>query len=99
MIRVVKQNMDGIASACRRRHVARRALFGSAAHGRFRKGTSDVDVLVEFEKMPPATYADSYFGLQEDLQQLFNAPVDIVERPAIRNPCFRHNIEQSSVVL
>lgn len=99
MTRIVKSHLDELPAVCRQRHVSRLALFGSAVHGRFRKGTSDVDVLVEFDSMPPVKYADSYFGLQDDLQQLFGAPVDLIERAAIRNPYFKEAVEQSCVVV
>ena len=49
--------------------------------------------------MPPAQHADSYFGLMEDLQQLFGLPVDLVELGPIRNPYFRQAIEATRVVL
>jgi predicted nucleotidyltransferase len=39
---------ERLAEICRRHHVRRLALFGSAVRGEFRSD-SDVDVLVEFE--------------------------------------------------
>lgn len=48
----------------------RLSLFGSATSERFDSSRSDVDVLVEFEKMVPTEHAGHYFGLQEDLEAL-----------------------------
>jgi uncharacterized protein len=83
---------------CRRFRVRRLDLFGSAAVDRDQPG-SDLDFLVEFEALPPGTYADTYFGLLESLQGLFGRPVDLVVSTAIRNPYFRKSVEQTRALL
>lgn len=75
------------------------ALFGSAASGDFEAGESDLDFLVEFQPMPVREYADHYFGLMEDLQRLFQAPVDLVEARPLKNPYFRRSVEETKRVL
>lgn len=84
---------------CRRYHVRRLELFGSAATDRYRPGESDLDFLVEFEPLPPGTYADTYFGLLESLEQLFCAQVDLVVPSAIKNPYFRQSVEQNKTLV
>jgi len=59
-----------VAQLCARHRVIRLSVFGSAARGSFQAGRSDVDLLVEFDPMPPAEHASHYFGLQEDLGPL-----------------------------
>jgi uncharacterized protein len=44
---------------CRRHHVRRLELFGSAATERYCPAESDLDFLVEFGPLPPGTYADT----------------------------------------
>lgn len=83
-----------IAALCRRHHVRRLDLFGSAATGQARTG-SDYDFLVEFDSLPPGGYTDAFFGLLEGLQALLDAPVDLVVERAIRNPYFRQSVERS----
>ncbi len=92
-------DVANLADLCRKRRVRRLALFGSAAAGQFHAAESDLDFLVEFEHLSPAQHADSFFGLQEDLQALFGAPVDLVERGPIRNPYFREAVERTEVLL
>jgi uncharacterized protein len=84
---------------CRRHHVRRLELFGSAATARYRPAESDLDFLVEFEPLPPGTYADTYFDLLEGLQQLFGKRVDLVVASAITNPYFRQSVEQTKILL
>lgn len=96
---LIQSRLTDVVDLCAKHHVRRLALFGSATSERFDPATSDLDVLVEFQPMPPRQHADSYFGLMEDLHQLLGLPVDLVEPAAIRNPYFRQGITQSQVVL
>ena len=85
---------DALPDACRRFHVRRLDLFGSAATGRdFDPARSDLDLLVTFEPMPPAEYADAYFGLRETLEALSGRPVDLVTEAALENPYLRRRVE------
>jgi hypothetical protein len=88
-----------LTSLCRRHHVRRLELFGSAATGVFEPATSDLDFLVEFEDLEPPAYADAYFGLQESLSALYRRPVDLVIPAAVHNPYFLHSIERSRELL
>ena len=80
---------------CRQRHVRRIDLFGSATGSGFDPATSDLDFLVCFEDLEINEYADAYFGLLEDLQTLFQRPVDLVVDSAIQNPYFREAVDST----
>lgn len=99
MISLLYERRDEIAQLCRRHRVTRLEVFGSAASGNFDPETSDLDFLVEFVPLGPGERADAYFGLLEDLRDLFGRPVDLVMTRAIRNPYFRQAIEQTREVL
>lgn len=88
-----------LARLCQKHDVRRLALFGSAAGTEFEAGRSDLDFLVEFKSLPPAEYAEAYFGLWEDLQALFSSEVDLVTAPSVTNPYFRRGIEAQRVEL
>jgi uncharacterized protein len=63
---VSKQRM---AQLCRRHHIARLAVFGSALRDDF-GSDSDVDVLVEFE--PGRTPGLGMMDVEDDLSELFD---------------------------
>ena len=88
-----------LEALCRRYHVRRLELFGSAATGRSSRDGSDLDFLIEFARLPPGTYADTYFGLREALEELFGRPVALVVGSAIRNPYFRQSVDETKVLL
>lgn len=96
---ILKPKADELQELCRRRNVLRLSLFGSATNSSFDIASSDLDFLVEFHPLNPAEHADSYFGLQQDLEQLFGCPIDLVEPKPIRNPYFRQAVEQSQVLV
>lgn len=96
---ILRPRRDALAAICRRHHVSRLELFGSAAAGEDKPGESDLDFLVEFASPPPASYADTYFGLMEALEQLFGRPVDLVVASTIRNPYFRADVERTKTLL
>lgn len=83
---IIEARRSALADLCRRFHVRRLEVFGSATTDRFNLATSDLDFLVEFEPMAPESYADAYFGLLEGLEGLFARPIDLVSPRAIRNP-------------
>ena len=95
MIPAVADRADELQRLCVRYRVLRLGLFGSATTAIDDAEASDLDFIVEFQPMPVAAYADSYFGLLESLQQLFGRPVDLVVDSAIQNPYFRQAVEET----
>jgi predicted nucleotidyltransferase len=85
--------LQRLPEVCRRFHVRRLDLFGSAVAGGFDPARSDLDLLVAFEPLPPSDYAAAYFGLREALETLVGRPVDLVTEAALRNPHFRRRVE------
>jgi predicted nucleotidyltransferase len=84
---------EALARLCRRFRVRRLDLFGSAARGGFDPVRSDLDLLVSFEPMPPAAYADAYFGLKAALEEATGRSVDLLTEAALENPYLRRRIE------
>jgi uncharacterized protein len=92
---IVSDKLDAIAALARKHGVIRLSLFGSGLSSDFDQHRSDLDFLVEFEPQSPSDHADSYFGLMEDLGELFGLPIDLVEPGPISNPYFREEIERT----
>ena len=99
MIGAVAEQAAELESLCHHFHVRRLALFGSAAEGTYDSDRSDLDFLVEFQPAAFDDYANAYFGLLEALERLFEGPVDLVVRSAIKNPYFLHSVDETSTAL
>jgi predicted nucleotidyltransferase len=100
MIGVVEDRRTEIAALCEKYGVKRLDLFGSAAGEGFDPQASDLDFVVSFEEQDPSNLFHRYFGLTEDLQDLFGRDVDLVMEGALqKSPRFARNVEKSRVLL
>jgi len=79
--------------------VKRLDLFGSAARGDFDPTRSDIDFFVAFESYDSPSIADQWFGLQEDLETLLEAPVQLTSRRTADNPYFLQVADRDKVAL
>jgi predicted nucleotidyltransferase len=95
---IFEQYRDALADICRRHHVKRLELFGSAARGELRPD-SDLDFIVEFESIPLKGFADNFFGLMQALSDTFQRPVDLIDESRISNPYFLRAINGNRKVL
>jgi predicted nucleotidyltransferase len=68
--------------ALRARGVRHAALFGSRARGDNRPD-SDIDIMIEFDPAAHVTLFN-YAGLKEYIAGLFEGPVDVVNRGALK---------------
>ncbi len=91
--------LDELSNLCTVYGVKRLELFGSASRKDFDLEKSDLDFLVEFADIYAPGSFDRYFGLKEDLEQLFQRPIDLVEVKAIRNPYFQQAVEQEKILV
>jgi predicted nucleotidyltransferase len=81
MIADISLHREELRDLCRRFHVRRLDVFGSAARGDFDPARSDVDFLVEF-----ATQNDDlarFLDFKQALEALLARRVDLVDRKAI----------------
>lgn len=74
-------------------------IFGSAIRSDFDPEKSDIDILVSFKTMTPPDHANSYFGLLEELEEIFGRSVDLLEEKAVKNPFLKKRIFKSGIVI
>lgn len=94
MIPVVEHKRAELVDLCRHFKVDRLHLFGSGATSGFAEDRSDLDFLVRFaNRQPSGEYADRYLDFADELERLFQRPVDLVTEESIRNPYFQSEID------
>ena len=86
MIALIEQQRPEVAALCSRFGVQSLEVFGLAADGAFDPAHSHIDFLVDFLPDDAGKLFDSYFGLQEALEQLFARKIDLVMTSALENP-------------
>lgn len=82
-----------LSGICTRHRVRSLDIFGSAVTGAFDPRASDVDLVVDFEDMPPDGQAELYFSLRSSLEVIFGREVDLLTRRSIDNPYLLRSIE------
>jgi hypothetical protein len=97
MLPLIAAKKVELEALCRKHHVRRLDVFGSAARGTdFDPAKSDIDFLVEFDRSnPEAMTLHSFLRLKDSLEALLGRPVDLIEPGAVRNPYIKASIERS----
>ena len=98
MIDAIKNSIHKIISLCEDLKVEKLWIFGSATKSSF-TAKSDVDFLVSFEKMKPEDYAENYFLLAENLENILNRKIDLVTVNSLSNPYFVEEVEKSKSLI
>jgi predicted nucleotidyltransferase len=90
---IVERNIDRLIELCKNHKVSELYIFGSILTEKF-SDKSDIDFLVQFEKIYILKYFDNYMDFKENLEKLLDRPVDLLENQAIRNPVFRKVVDR-----
>jgi len=92
---ILDHHRPEISALCRRFHVRRLDLFGSAARETDFTDQSDVDFLVDYEPSHSPPSLSDFFELRDALSSLLGRRVDLTMATALRNPHLRTAIERS----
>lgn len=87
----VEEELKKICAAFR---VKRLSSFGSVNTDRFGPD-SDIDLLVRFDPSDCSDPFDRYFGLREQLEDLFGRPVELVFEKKFNNPYFLEAVNET----
>tara|TARA_B100000780_G_C20757612_1_gene300924 strand:- start:216 stop:527 length:312 start_codon:yes stop_codon:yes gene_type:complete len=99
MIKLIQNNIEVLKEICRKHSVTELYLFGSALTNGFTE-KSDLDfAYVMKEDLGPIEYGDAFFGLKEDLENLFEREVDLVSYRRVKNPIFKAELERTKMSL
>jgi predicted nucleotidyltransferase len=95
----ITSKREEVAVLCRKHHVRRLAIFGSAVRDDFDPERSDVDVLVEFDEIPVELYFDNKSDLIQGLVETFRRNVDLLTWKSIQNPYMLREVESTQELL
>lgn len=87
-----------IVILCKKHKVRKLFVFGSVLTDKFNE-QSDIDLIVDFEEVAPADYADNYFDLKDALAKILGREIDLLEDKAIHNPILRKNIDNTKQLI
>ena len=95
---VISPYLDQIINICRQNKVKELYAFGSVLTPSY-NFESDIDLLVDFQKMTPAVYADSYFKLKFALEEILGRHIDLLEIRSLKNPFLIQEINNKKKLL
>jgi len=98
MKRAFSDNIERIRALCIEHNVKSLYAFGSVCK-KDENDANDVDLLISFNKMDYGEYADNYFSLADQLEALFNKPVDLVTKNSLHNPYFIDSVNKTKVLI
>lgn len=90
--------MDRITALCKQHKVKGLYAFGSAVRGEWGPD-SDVDLLLDLPLEDPEAFSEHYWALEEALGSLFQRPVDLISKRALRNQYFLQELERTKIPL
>ncbi|MCO5297006.1 MAG: nucleotidyltransferase domain-containing protein [Fimbriimonadaceae bacterium] len=100
MVSLDDATRQALEALCEKYAVRRLKIFGSAARADFDAERSDLDFLVEFGPPPVGMRLGvQFFGLHDELEGLFDRPVDLLEESAIENSRLRRSAQSGAVTL
>jgi predicted nucleotidyltransferase len=98
MHKILRDNINQIRTLCSTHNVKSLFAFGSVCTDKFTE-TSDVDLLISFNPMDHADYADTYFTIADRFEEIFHRPVDLLTDKSLSNPFFIDSINQTKTLL
>ena len=98
MQRLLTENIEEIQALCKAHNVKSLFAFGSVCTNKL-NDESDIDLLISFNPMDYGDYADTYFNLADQFENLFKRPVDLVTDKSLYNPYFIASVNQTKTLL
>ena len=89
----IEKHLSDINKLCSTYKVKQLYAFGSVLTNNF-NNDSDIDLIVDFEPIDIAQYADNYYDFKFSLEDVFQKPVDLLEEKAIKNLYFRQVVDK-----
>ncbi|MEI7688215.1 MAG: nucleotidyltransferase domain-containing protein [Planctomycetota bacterium] len=100
MIEIIEQRRADVGALCRQHGVKKLEIFGSATGSAWDPARSDLDFLVEFlagHDLGP--WMGRYFEFKEQLERLFERPVDVIFASALKNAYFRREVDRTRIAV
>ena len=100
MVSIIENNINKIAAACKKRHVKKLYLFGSAARSTDFTENSDLDFLVEFNYKDKTDDTNLFERVENadklkgELMMITNREIDLIQEANIENKFLKYFINK-----
>lgn len=97
-MKIEEFKIEQIQELCKTNKVKTLFAFGSVVRDDFNEN-SDIDLVVDIDEKDPFKYTDIYFNLKSRLEDILKRQVDLLEERAIKNKFFRHELDNTKVMI
>ncbi len=98
MHKIFKKNINQIKTLCINHNVNSLFAFGSVCTDEF-NNSSDIDLLISFNPMDYADYADNYFLVADKFEEILHRPVDLITDKSLSNPYFIDSVNRTKILI
>ena len=98
-IPIIKEHIQSLIEICEKHQVSKLYVFGSIITDDFDLDTSDIDMIVELENMPPLDKGEHLLTLWDELEELLDRKVDLLTDQPILNPYLKESIEKTKLLI
>ena len=95
---LINKYQKELNKACSTFKVKELYAIGSILTDKF-NSQSDIDFIVSILSNDPIEYAENYFELKFELENIFNRKIDLLEQKAIRNKTFENLVNQKKMLV
>jgi predicted nucleotidyltransferase len=95
----IESKIENLIMLCNKYEVNKIYAFGSLVKGNYNSQTSDIDLIVELEDLPPSEKGELLMKLWSELEELFAKKVDLLTTLNIKNPYLKNEIENSKLLI
>lgn len=94
---LITRHRRSIARLCKQFGVRRLSAFGSLLRNDFDPAKSDIDLVVDFERVRGLSPARQYFDFKSELERVLDRPVDLIELQAMPESRLKRIIQRTQI--
>ena len=95
---LIEQHRHELTNACVQNQVEELYAFGSILNDSF-NSDSDIDFIVSINSDDPLEYAEHYFDLKFELENIFRRKIDLLEQNSIKNKLFEELVNDNKALV
>ena len=95
----IDRKTEELIKLCEKFKVKKLFVFGSVLRDDFNIKSSDIDFIVEIDKIPPVEKGENLMKLWTELELLYSKKIDLITNMNLKNPYLKKEIEKSRILI
>jgi predicted nucleotidyltransferase len=95
----ISKRSDVFLSLCKQNGVKELYAFGSSTNLKFDNEQSDIDLIVELNKLDPLEKGERLMNIWDEFEDSFQRKVDLLTENSIKNPYLKKSIDSTKILI